>query len=191
MDPVNYYITTITTAFKNIAPILAFLVGGYLIFIKGPFLFLRKSMNDQKKKIEEESRDLKIVEKYTVDDYNEFKRKMKLMNETQGPAKTVSKEKTLPPPESKRKEERKEERKEKPKSPERPKESISQTPEEIFNFRPGESFSQGELKKRYFDLLKQNHPDRVASMGPDFKKLAEKNTKDINKAFETLKKKAG
>jgi DnaJ like chaperone protein len=46
------------------------------------------------------------------------------------------------------------------------------------------------LKKRYFELLKQNHPDRVASMGPDFKKLAENNTKEINKAFETLKKKA-
>jgi DnaJ like chaperone protein len=50
--------------------------------------------------------------------------------------------------------------------------------------------TQSDLKKRYFELLKQNHPDRVASMGHDFKKLAEKNTKEINKAYEKLKKKA-
>ena len=63
------------------------------------------------------------------------------------------------------------------------------TPEEIFNIKGGQVFSESELKKRYFELLKQNHPDRVASMGEDFKKLAEKNTKDINDAYEKLKRK--
>jgi uncharacterized membrane-anchored protein YhcB (DUF1043 family) len=201
MDPVNYYITTLTNAFKNIAPILGFIVVGYFIFVKGPFLFLKKSLSDQKKKFEEENKDIAKVEKYTVDDYKEFQRKLKLMNNEE-----VSTQKVLPDSrikketseqkkaEHKKTEQKKtgQQRKEEPKKDRSTKspEPHTHSPEEVFNFRPGESFSQSELKKRYFELLKQNHPDRVASMGSDFKKLAEKNTKDINKAFEALKKRA-
>ncbi len=67
---------------------------------------------------------------------------------------------------------------------------IELSPEEILGFKPNESFSKEELKKRYFNKLRENHPDRVASMGEDFKKLADKNTKEINKAYDKLKKRA-
>lgn len=87
-----------------------------------------------------------------------------------------------------KKPEQKKAEKEAPKKPE--KVSPTSMPEEVFNFKTGESFTQAELKKRYFNKLKENHPDRVASMGEDFKKLAEKNTKEINLAYDKLKKKA-
>jgi DnaJ domain len=182
MDPVNYYITTFTNAFKNIAPLIAFAIGGYVLFIKGPFWFLKKSMNEQKKKIDEDNKNLKASEKYTVEDYKAFQRKLKLMYEVKEEPEIHGKSER-PKQQGKPKAEKKD-------PPPGKKTSASASPEELFNFTPGETFSQAELKKRYYDLLKQNHPDRVASMGQDFKKLAEKNTKEINKAFEALKKKA-
>lgn len=196
MDPtVNYYVTTLTTAFKNIAPVLAFIIGGYFVFVKLPFLFLKKSMDDQKKKLNEENKDLVAPEKkYSVEDYKEFQRKMKLMN---GEPSAPQKGKVLELPGQPKVEAKKEQPKEKPKQekraeppPKKPEPVQSQTPEEILGFKPNEKFTKSELKKRYFELLKQNHPDRVASMGNDFKKLAEKNTKDINRAYDKLKDKA-
>lgn len=195
MDPtVNYYVTTLTTAFKNIAPVLVFIIGGYFVFVKLPFLFLKKSMDDQKKKLQEENKDLVAPEKkYSVEDYKEFQRKMKLMNGTSEP---TSKSKVLELPGQPKVEAKKEQPKEKPKQekkqepPKKPEPAQTQSPEEILGFKPNEKFTKSELKKRYFELLKQNHPDRVASMGQDFKKLAEKNTKDINRAYDKLKDKA-
>jgi hypothetical protein len=196
MDPLNYYITTLTTAFKNLAPIALFLVGGYLIFIKGPFLFLRRSMTEQKKKLADEA-SAPALEKYTVDDYLEFQRRQKKMSgEMATPA-----EKIAGPPggggaKASRPEAKAEPRQEAKRGPRReapPREKNAErprTPEEIFELAPGVCLTAEELKKRYFELLKQNHPDRVASMGTEFKKLAEKNTKEINRAYEALKKKA-
>lgn len=202
MEP-NYYVNTIINSAKTLGPIAIFLIGGYLIFIKMPFLFLKKSMDTQKKKLQEENKSLEIAEqKYSVEDYKEFQRKMKLMN-----AKTeVPKLKALdnpdakkeeprkerretPRPEAKRPEPKTEQKKEEVKRP-APAAAQSQTPEQILGLKPNESFTKEELKKRYFDLLKQNHPDRVASMGEDFKKLAEKNTKEINRAYDKLKNRA-
>lgn len=137
-------------------------------------------MSHQKKKLEEEEKGLTKEEKYTVENYKEFQRTLKLMNGTE--EKKTEQKKT----ENKRTEQKKTEQRSKP----RPQSPAEKSPEDIFNLRPGQTFTQTELKKRYFELLKENHPDRVASMGADFKKLAEKNTKDINQAFETLKKKA-
>lgn len=199
MDPtVNYYVTTLTTAFKNIAPVVAFIIGGYFVFVKLPFLFLKKSMDDQKKKLQEENKDLSVKEeKYSVEDYKKFQRQMKLINGQQ--EKPAEKQKVLEhpaakkqehqqrKPEEKKKEEKKEEKKAEPK---RPEPAASQTPEEVLGFKPNATFTKSELKKRYLELLKQNHPDRVASMGQDFKNLAEKNTKEINKAYEKLKGRA-
>ena len=62
--------------------------------------------------------------------------------------------------------------------------------ERIFEFSEGQSFTKEELRKKYHELLRQNHPDKVALLSPDFKKLAEQKTKDINTAYEKLKKKA-
>ena len=170
MDPVNYYLTTLTTAFKQLLPIIVFLVGGYFIFIKLPFLFLKKNMQKEKGKLLEEKKNhqsgYKIGTKQrekTSDNKNRPENQNKKKSDSgfkkDSDYKTQNKIKI-------------------------------QTPEEIFKFRPDELISQIELKKRYFELLKQNHPDRVASMGEDFKKLAEKNTKDINEAYEKLKGKA-
>lgn len=200
MDPSNYYITTLTNAFKTLAPYIAFLVGGWFIFIKMPFLFLKKSMDEQKKKLEEDNKKPELpAEKYSVENYLEFQRKLRLMNGEKEP------EKKKEEPKAEKKTERKQQQyqqqqqqqrareqqsSQKKEAPRRPQEPSIQSPEEIFNFRPNETFTKSELKKRYFELLKQNHPDRVASMGPDFKKLAEKNTKEINKAYDRLKLKA-
>ncbi len=194
MDPVNYYITTLTTAFKNIAPVLAFIIGGYFIFIKMPFLFLKKSMDQQKKKIDESNS--VPTEKYTLENYKEFQKTMKLINggpKTDGPKSKTSSNSDNQKNESKNKHQdfdKKNSKEQKQESIKKPSANDSQTAEEIFSLKPGEFINQSDLKKRYFELLKQNHPDRVASMGHDFKKLAEKNTKEINKAYEKLKKKA-
>lgn len=68
---------------------------------------------------------------------------------------------------------------------------IKLTPSEIlFDLKPGQILNKKVLKKRYYDLLKENHPDKVESLGSDFKTLAEKKTKEINSAYEELKKKA-
>jgi hypothetical protein len=68
---------------------------------------------------------------------------------------------------------------------------IKLTPSEIlFDLKPGQILNKKVLKKRYYDLLKENHPDKVDSLGSDFKTLAEKKTKEINSAYEELKKKA-
>ena len=176
MDPVEYYTTTLINSVKVLSPYVAFLVGGYFVFIKMPFLFLKKSMDDQKKKMGIDSKEIIHEKKYSVEDYEAFKSRMKLLNGS------TSKEEP-------RKEQTKKEEKKKS-QPLKEKKVYGPSPEEILGFKKNEPISKHELKKRYFELIKQNHPDRVASMGSDFKKLADKNTKEINQAYESLKKKA-
>jgi DnaJ like chaperone protein len=94
--------------------------------------------------------------------------------------------KAKPRPEPKR-EEKKEQHQAPPKKPS-PAPGFS--PEAVFNLKPGETFTKGELKKRYHELLKGCHPDKVAALDPEFKKLADKRTKDINMAYEKLKSRA-
>lgn len=154
-------------------------------------------MDDQKKKLEAEDGKKKPEEKYTVEDYLEFQKRLRLINTTKESASKEStgqkrenrkEEKTEKKAEQKTEHKKESQQREERRKPEAaPK---SKTPEEIFELKPGESLSEADLKKRYFNLLKQNHPDRVASMGSDFKSLAEKNTKEINKAYEALKRKA-
>lgn len=61
--------------------------------------------------------------------------------------------------------------------------------EMLFQYAAGEIYSLKDLKKRYHKLLKDHHPDKVASLDEHRKKLAEKKTKEINSAYEQLKKK--
>ncbi len=61
------------------------------------------------------------------------------------------------------------------------------TPEMIFELHPDRVYSKKELKKKYYELLKKNHPDKV---GEDFRLRAERRTKDINSAYIKLKSKA-
>jgi len=194
MDASQYYITTLTAAFKNLAPIAIFLLGGYLIFIKLPFLFFLKSMKNQKQnfsldqnqRLSDDSRN-----DYKLADYEDFQRRMKLMNapKKEELKKEESKREEPKAQEKKKPEPKKEEpKKEQPKP--KPKPIPSTAAEELFDLSPGQVFTQQELKKKYHDLLKMNHPDKVASMGPDFKKMAEIKTKDINSAYVKLKKNA-
>lgn len=185
MDVSTYYITTLTKAFTKIGPIVAFLLAGYFIFIKLPFLFFLRNMRDNKVKFDVTPK--KPEKDYTLEDYKDFQRRMK----------TISAPK--PEKQEEKKQEKKQERKEEPKTEKKqdqkqevrkPSPKIDSSAEEIFELKPGQSFTQSELKKKYLELLKQNHPDKVAQMGPDFKKLAEKKTKDINQAYAKLKAKA-
>ena len=45
-----------------------------------------------------------------------------------------------------------------------------------------------EIKKAYQALIQKYHPDRVADMGPELRDVAEARTKEINAAYEELKR---
>jgi DnaJ like chaperone protein len=59
----------------------------------------------------------------------------------------------------------------------------------ILGLTPGSSFS--EIKAAYRKLSMQYHPDKVGHLGEEFKKVAEEKMKEINIAYEFLKKKYG
>ncbi len=188
MDPANYYLTTLTTAVKNLAPIAVFLVGGYLLFIKGPFLLLRRSMREQKEKLAHGGTEVAPSEKSIGEKSWGTPQKGPSEKSTEKIAAPKTGSKPGPKPDPSR-EKRQESTREERRGPSRP-EAQARAPEDVFELPSNAALSAAELKKRYFELLKQNHPDRVASMGPEFKKLAEKNTKEINRAYEALRKKA-
>ncbi len=177
MTVAEYYVTTMVTAFGKIAPVVAFIGIGYFIFFKLPFLFLLKNMTNYKNEMREDNRGLGDFKKdYSLEDYEDFKRRMKRIN------KPIEKEeiKRLAEPEKPKK-------KAEPKKESKPTGSPA---ENLFELRPGQSISKNALRKKYHDLLKQNHPDKVASLGEDFKALAEKKTKEINEAYNKLKSRA-
>jgi DnaJ like chaperone protein len=47
--------------------------------------------------------------------------------------------------------------------------------------------SQEEIKKAYRKLANQYHPDKVAHLGDEFKKLAEERFKEVQEAYQNLK----
>jgi DnaJ like chaperone protein len=59
----------------------------------------------------------------------------------------------------------------------------------ILGLAPGAGFS--EIKTAYRKLSMQYHPDKVSHLGDEFKKVAEEKMKEINNAYEFLKKKYG
>ena len=48
-----------------------------------------------------------------------------------------------------------------------------------------------QLREAYKKMISQYHPDRVANLGKELQELATKKTKDINEAYQTLKKRRG
>lgn len=160
MEYSQYVVTTLTKGVGKIGPIVITIVVGYFLFIKLPFLFFRKGLKDSKENLPQGN-----------------------FQKVEAPPKEEPKIKEEP------KKPREEKKKEPPKKKEEPKPKTV-TDEEIFGLRPGEKFTQDELKKRYRELLKGTHPDKVAALDPDFKKLADKKTKEINTAYEKLKSKA-
>ena len=64
--------------------------------------------------------------------------------------------------------------------------SIPKTPHEILDVSPGAS--QEEIKAAFKQLAGKYHPDKVAHLGDEFKVLAEEKFKQIQEAYEKLKK---
>lgn len=48
--------------------------------------------------------------------------------------------------------------------------------------------SPDDIRKAYQEQVQQYHPDRVAGMGKDLQQLAERRTKELNAAYEHLKR---
>ena len=63
--------------------------------------------------------------------------------------------------------------------------TIPKTPYEILEF-PGAS--QDEIKAAYKKLADKYHPDKVEHLGEEFKALAEERFKEIQEAYEKLKR---
>jgi DnaJ like chaperone protein len=59
-------------------------------------------------------------------------------------------------------------------------------PYEVLGVRPGAS--QEELKNAYRELVNKYHPDKVLHLGDEFQKLAEMRFKEIQQAYQELKK---
>lgn len=51
--------------------------------------------------------------------------------------------------------------------------------------------SDEEVKKAYREMAKKNHPDLVSNLGDDVREAAEKKFKEINRAYDTIKKQRG
>jgi len=54
---------------------------------------------------------------------------------------------------------------------------------EVLEIKPDSSYE--EIKAAYRKLMKEYHPDKVATLGKDLKALAESKTKEISEAYET------
>ena len=182
MEIVNYYIKTLTAAGGKLLPVGVFLLVGYFLFIKLPFYFMVK-VNKENKPKEEGLKDVAVEHKTAESEKVKIKVEQNNYQEKLNQARE----------EKEKQQKRREEEIKHKKKTEGPKKAAPprNTPaEEIFEIPVGHVLNKSELKKRYFELLKMNHPDKVASLGNDFKVLAEKKTKAINSAYDELKKKA-
>ncbi|MCD5401316.1 DnaJ domain-containing protein [candidate division NPL-UPA2 bacterium] len=57
-------------------------------------------------------------------------------------------------------------------------------PYKVLEISPG--VSKEDVKKAYRKLCTLYHPDKVATLGEDLKKVANKKMQDMNKAYEML-----
>ncbi|MBA2406035.1 MAG: J domain-containing protein [Bdellovibrionales bacterium] len=193
MEILNYYIKTLSTAGGKLLPVGVFLLVGYFLFIKLPFYFFKK-VKDENKIVDENlglykkdsAVEFKTQEKMKLDQTTYQERLNQAREEKERQQKRREQETKQ---ESKQESKKQESKKQKPEEPKKAPPKAAPA-EEIFEIPAGQTLNKSELKKRYFELLKQNHPDKVASLGNDFKVLAEKKTKAINSAYEELKKKA-
>ena len=60
------------------------------------------------------------------------------------------------------------------------------SPYEVLEIRPGAS--REEITAAYRRLVQQYHPDIVANLAPEFREVAERRMKEINAAYEQLKR---
>ena len=185
MDP-NYYATTLTNAAMKLGPTLIYLVVGFFLFIKLPFWIMSKVVRNNRSPF-----DLGSNSQLKLEEYDAFIKRIN--DQTVAPKSHGAKRETN------EQQFRSDQRaKEKPKSTQEPKKPSPKapppprlTPEEIlFDLAPGQLIKKGELKRKYHELLMTHHPDKVASLAPEFKRMAEIKTKEINSAYTRLKKKA-
>lgn len=57
-------------------------------------------------------------------------------------------------------------------------------PHEVLGVAPGADART--VREAYLTLVKQYHPDRVASLAPEFRAIAEARMREINEAFEAM-----
>ena len=64
--------------------------------------------------------------------------------------------------------------------------SRAKSPYKVLGVPPGASRS--EITAKYRDLVQQHHPDKVAHLGSELRELAEQRMKQINAAYDHLKR---
>ena len=60
------------------------------------------------------------------------------------------------------------------------------SPHDVLEVSPGAS--REEVSAAYRRLVQQYHPDKVSALGPELRELAEQRMKEINSAYESLKR---
>ncbi len=73
-----------------------------------------------------------------------------------------------------------------PAPPPPPRSPAEPSPYDILGVSPNASAS--DIRTAYQNLVRQYHPDRVASMPVEFQDVAERRTKEINAAYTQLKR---
>jgi DnaJ-domain-containing protein 1 len=73
-----------------------------------------------------------------------------------------------------------------PRTPPRTPPAGNRSPHEVLGVSPGASAE--EIRAAYQKLIQQYHPDRVAGMGLELRELAEQRTKELNAAYDALKR---
>ena len=53
------------------------------------------------------------------------------------------------------------------------------------------SATDNEVRTAYRKMAMKNHPDKVATLGPDVQKAAEEKFRQVQEAYETIKKERG
>jgi len=53
------------------------------------------------------------------------------------------------------------------------------------------NINNSEIKEAYMSKIKEYHPDKTASLGKEIQDLAEEKSKQINRAYEQIKKERG
>jgi DnaJ-class molecular chaperone len=61
-----------------------------------------------------------------------------------------------------------------------------QTPHEVLGV--SRDASAKEIRTAYQKLVKEYHPDRAATLAPEIREIAEKRTRQLNRAYEILTK---
>lgn len=78
---------------------------------------------------------------------------------------------------------------EEPKSPARPK--VDQGERDPYEVLEVDRDASGEeIRRAYQAAIRKYHPDYLENMAPELRKLAEQRTKEINRAYEALRKRA-